>query len=128
MVIDFSPLSSLGQLTSLSLSHTWRVNHLPAHRPSLSMGMLPASLQQLDLCPVTIRDTEQLQLPHLTWLSLEGADSLPRETELLPQLPQLKVRSAAYPCSTECERAQMLERESSFLFIETSTQSNFGAL
>lgn len=101
---DFSPLSSLRQLTSLSLSHTWDSRWMPAHEPSLSACMLPVSLRRLDLCPVTMRDIEQLHLPNLTWLSLE-VQFLPRAMELPPQLPHLKVCFTEYPCLTERGRA-----------------------
>ena len=96
---DFAAISSLGQLTSLSLSQTWQKLRFPIQLPCLSWGLLPASLHRLDLCPVIARDVDQLHLPHLTWLSLKVAS--PRDVDLLPQLPHLKVCVTAYPYLTK---------------------------
>ena len=89
---DFSPLSSLGRLTSLSLSNTCRPRHLPIQQDCLNMGMLPISLKQVNLIQVSMRDSGlQIHLPHLTRLSSHVEGNLPHEVELLPQLLHLKV-------------------------------------
>lgn len=92
---DFAATSSLGQLTSLRLSPENAAQNFPKPEPCLSMAILPASLKEVNLDYVKLRDTNSLHLQCLTKLSLHLTEEIGNELNFLPQLPNLEVRLSA---------------------------------
>lgn len=93
--IDFSPIASLTQLTSLDLYTYLDVTSNPIQETIVSTQPLPASLKKLTLRSAELRHMNELHLPQLTWLNIyleeEGGDVL----ALLTKLLHLKVGSAS---------------------------------